>query len=86
MALNGLPAVNVARPSKWGNPLRVGQRVLGPNRKWMKCDAEMAVLLFKLRVAAHLPVAELRGKNLACFCRIDEPCHADWLLEIANKP
>lgn len=27
---------------------------------------------------------ELRGKNLACFCKIGEPCHADVLLEIAN--
>jgi len=28
--------------------------------------------------------AELRGKNLACWCRLDQPCHADVLLEIAN--
>ena len=28
---------------------------------------------------------ELRGKNLACFCALDQPCHADVLLEIANK-
>ena len=27
---------------------------------------------------------ELRGKNLACWCPLDEPCHADILLEIAN--
>lgn len=27
---------------------------------------------------------ELRGKNLACFCRLDQPCHADVLLKIAN--
>ncbi len=27
----------------------------------------------------------LRGKNLACWCRLDQPCHADVLLEIANK-
>jgi len=29
-------------------------------------------------------VAALRGKNLACFCPIDQPCHADVLLELAN--
>ena len=29
---------------------------------------------------------ELRGKNLACFCQLDQPCHADVLLEIANAP
>jgi hypothetical protein len=27
----------------------------------------------------------LRGKNLACFCPLDQPCHADVLLEIANS-
>lgn len=29
--------------------------------------------------------AELRGKDLACFCPLDKPCHADILLELANK-
>lgn len=29
--------------------------------------------------------AELAGKNLACWCPLDQPCHADVLLEIANK-
>jgi len=27
---------------------------------------------------------ELRGKDLACWCPIDQPCHADVLLEMAN--
>jgi hypothetical protein len=27
---------------------------------------------------------ELVGKNLACWCPIDQPCHADVLLELAN--
>lgn len=29
-------------------------------------------------------VAELRGKNLACWCKLDAPCHADVLLRLAN--
>lgn len=29
--------------------------------------------------------AELAGKNLACWCPLDQPCHADVLLEIANR-
>lgn len=29
---------------------------------------------------------ELRGKNLACWCSLDQPCHADVLLELANSP
>lgn len=27
---------------------------------------------------------ELAGKDLACWCPLDEPCHADVLLELAN--
>jgi hypothetical protein len=27
---------------------------------------------------------ELKGKNLACFCKLNEPCHCDILLKIAN--
>jgi hypothetical protein len=26
----------------------------------------------------------LRGKDLACWCPLDQPCHADVLLELAN--
>lgn len=29
-------------------------------------------------------IHRLRGKNLACWCPLDQPCHADVLLEIAN--
>jgi hypothetical protein len=27
----------------------------------------------------------LRGRDLCCWCPLDEPCHADVLLEIANR-
>lgn len=27
---------------------------------------------------------ELHGKNLACWCALDQPCHADVLLRLAN--
>jgi len=27
----------------------------------------------------------LRGKDLACWCQLDQPCHADVLLELANS-
>lgn len=30
-------------------------------------------------------VEKLRGKNLACWCPLDQPCHADVLLELANQ-
>jgi len=34
---------------------------------------------------ANLPLHELRGKNLACWCKPGEPCHADVLLDFANR-
>ena len=30
-------------------------------------------------------IAYLRGKNLACWCPLDQPCHADVLLDLANR-
>lgn len=37
---------------------------------------------YKLR---DLIKAGLRGKNVACWCKPGDPCHADVLLEIANS-
>ena len=84
-ATNGLEAVNVARPSKWGNPYRVGE--CGCNG--IPYTARVAVELFKhYTVAAdelaELAKQELRGKNLACWCKPGQPCHADTLLKLAN--
>lgn len=36
----------------------------------------------KASIRAGIP--SLRGKNLACWCALDKPCHADVLLELAN--
>lgn len=27
----------------------------------------------------------LRGHDLACWCRLDQPCHGDVLLQLANR-
>ncbi len=48
-----------------------------------------AVDIFRARLQCDIALAEqaklaLRGKNLACWCRLDRACHADVLLEIAN--
>lgn len=37
-----------------------------------------------IRGALRRELVELRGKDLACWCPLDQPCHADVLLEIAN--
>ncbi|AII28222.1 hypothetical protein VC74_gp48 [Mycobacterium phage Sparky] len=31
-----------------------------------------------------LDLTELRGHDLVCWCPLDQPCHADVLLELAN--
>lgn len=80
--------VYVGRPTKWGNPFVVGKPGGAFSRKVM--DQRHAWQLYrsiafdneKLVAAAQ---AELRGKNLACWCGLDQECHADILLELANK-
>lgn len=76
--------VYVGRPTKWGNPYVVGWH---PEKGYI-ISQEKAVdlyygFLFKGDLLDH--IRELTGKNLACFCSLDEPCHADILLDIANR-
>ncbi len=37
-----------------------------------------------MRKAVLDRLPRLAGKTLACWCRLDQPCHADVLLELAN--
>jgi hypothetical protein len=95
IAANGLPAVNVARPGLWGNPFIIGMsRCTGQGVGFTEQkieDAATAVRYFREMLTVkqrNFPSAEeikgLRGKNLACWCKPGEPCHADVLLELAN--
>ena len=80
--------VYVGRPTKWGNPGKNARfyedwlfdRLLYPakDHPWVK-DIEPR------RLEILQTVSSLRGKNLACWCPLDKPCHADVLLEIANR-
>jgi len=76
--------VVVARPSKWGNPFVVSRN--GMSRE--QAVAHYRHMLMKAGIAGEadraIIRAELRGKNLACWCPLDQPCHADVLLELAN--
>ena len=51
----------------------------GPDHKCVITDLQTHAR----RLVERLP--ELRGKNLACFCPLDRECHADVLLELANR-
>lgn len=80
--------VYVGRPSRWGNAYRAGNR------------AEAVALFRDMLARAPIGDGswgasgetvydtirrELASKDLACWCPLDQPCHADVLLEIANK-
>lgn len=124
LATNGLAAVVVKRPTRWGNPYPVEtlRRAHAQAHDWSARSssplyaswanshfrdtpkAELAsalddlarrtaVALFAIEVAQFERsdaegfrrwLAPLQGKNLACTCRIDQRCHADWLLALAN--
>ena len=84
--------VYVGRPTKWGNPYKIGDPY--PYVHWVRIDAETAVYLFELLWAGiaverdYRPdewIADLHGKDLACWCAPDQPCHADVLLRLANE-
>lgn len=88
--------VYVGRPSKWGNPWSPtnhtvismqGNTVVASRPgtieeciKAFRDDVRNGTFGYK---PADVRVA-LRGKNLACWCPLDAPCHADVLLEMAN--
>ena len=76
--------VVVARPSRYGNPHRVGwcPECASEHTREEAVAAFRAGLDQPLRARARL---ELRGKNLACWCPEGVPCHADVLLAIANS-
>jgi hypothetical protein len=73
--------VKVDRSTRWGNPFHGD----GPfDRTYVvQCfrDHIWRPEQVELRAAIR---GELAGKDLACWCPTDQPCHADVLLEIAN--
>ncbi len=92
-------AVYVGRPSAHRNPWRMvncgcyGWMVQDQVRNWYPSSERVArrFAVWKFRkwmrgefAQRRLAVKDLRGKDLACWCKIGDPCHADILLEIAN--
>jgi hypothetical protein len=77
--------IYVGRPTKWGNPYKITD-YSDPELclKDYRDHIRRAALDDRLDVRLYL--GELRGKDLACWCPIGSPCHADILLEMANRP
>lgn len=86
---NRLPIVYVGRPSKWGNPFKVGtiinDPISGDKIKTLRNIDDVLHWYKNYLRYRNIDLAELKGKNLSCWCKVGEPCHADILLEIANR-
>jgi len=90
-------AMIVDRTSRFGNPYIVGvhgdaARCVELYRQAMTglidnikqpCPPVINVINAQknLRTYGHM----LRGKDLVCYCPLDQPCHADVLLAIVNE-
>lgn len=90
-------AIYVGRPSRWGNPFVVGRdgtraecveryKMLLAGYLCISESAEHVAEQERVLRYARKNISKLRGHDLACWCRLDgKPCHADVLLEVANK-
>ena len=69
--------VYIGRPSKWGNPYRVG----------IDGSKTEVLVLYKQHVLSTPDLinslSELDGKTLACWCK-PAKCHRDVLVELLN--
>ena len=91
--------VKVDRTTKFGNPFaadRYGlEQSIALYRSWITGEMtdDFILSLYPQLIGKHLVLRRktvsqllpaLAGKNLACWCSLDQPCHADALLELAN--
>lgn len=88
--------VCVTRPGKWGNPFSAAAYLAAGYKATPIEAAQVCTEAYRLWLEgkhhwAHgnpMPpppdIAKLRGKNLACWCKVGNPCHADVILELAN--
>lgn len=70
----------MTRPTKWGNPHPLS---LGRAEAVRRYEADL--LAGRLAVSVDDVKRELGGRDLACYCPLAEPCHADVLLRVANE-
>lgn len=76
-------AIYVGRGTPWGNPFTVDtygrERAVALFREHLVEIKRIDPKLYRERLEP------LRGKDLACFCRLDQVCHADVLLELVAE-
>ena len=74
-------AIRVDRSTRWGNPFTVKE--YGTRAAAVAAYRE-ALFSGELPVTVEDIRGALAGHDLACWCPLDGPCHADVLLEVAN--
>ena len=86
-------AVYVGRPTKWGNPFEITDPLLPPGltkREKRQCVVDEYQRYILGNKALLESLAELKGKDLVCWCPLYDKnglrilCHADILLSLAN--
>ena len=106
--------IYVGRPSKWGNPFKVGELYKNtagwvglfgilPAKELYKIQDSGVLITRELSIDMYTRLMGLRinpdsterdywiknlkllkDKTLCCWCKENEPCHADILLKLAN--
>jgi hypothetical protein len=83
-------AVYVGRPTRYGNPHpATGKtcKVCGVAHDLTEAIAAYRADLDQWTPQRHAQARrDLAGRNLACWCPLGQPCHADLLLELVNAP
>jgi len=83
-------AIRVGRGTRWGNPWKTGDWIALPAHQGsVEVTPELAVELYVTYVGACGLIGdateELAGRDLVCWCKLGQPCHAEWLLEVVNR-
>ena len=66
------------------NPNALAEWCVSLFRQWLVSVGDPVPAFDGQRAKLLAALPTLRGKNLACFCLLDAPCHADVLLLFAN--
>lgn len=97
---NGLPIVFVGRGTKYGNPFKLGEQV-GNEWKGVFDKNDSYIYLSKGKILKRADVLHLfqkykslemskfseanKGKNVSCWCSLEENCHGDVLMKLWNE-
>lgn len=81
--------VFVGRPGRFCNPYKITNNRTPAEAMAAYEEVVMSGVGWHHGKYRNAPTPELiksalGGKNLACWCPLDQPCHADVLLKIAN--